>query len=380
MKICFICPEYPEGPHGGIGTMVQILSRELVKNGHEVRVIGIYPHSYPAPDFEEDHMVKVWRLRVMKGKFGWVLPFITQYKIIKKWVEEKEIDIVEAPDSRGWFAFWPKLAIPLIIRAHGSNTFIANVLGKKPNLLTTFMERQSYRRADALLSVSNFSAKTTSQVFSLKKEFTIIYNGLEAPDFSDILEREANRIIFSGSLNRNKGVFNLIEAFCILLDRIPKATLELYGKDTKDSEVGSVKMHIIKTIPKDKIEKIKFMGHVSRIELFHVYRTATLAIFPSFVESFSMAPMESMVCGCPTIYSEIGSGPEIIENEVDGILVNPRDSEDIANSLEKILNNPFLAEKISKNGIIKIKNQFSQTLMMEKTIAFYRAITSKPLA
>ena len=374
MKICFICPEYPEGPHGGIGTMVQIISRELVKSGHEVRVVGIYPQSYPAPDYEEDHKVKVWRLRVKENKFGWVLPYMKQYKLIKKWVEANEIDVIEAPDSRGWLVFWPKLKIPVIIRAHGSNTFIAKVLGKKPNHLTSFMEQLSYRRADALLSVSKFSAKTTSQAFSLKKKFTVIYNGLEIPFFADIVERQKNRIIFSGSLTRNKGVFCLIHAFCNLLDRSPETTLEIYGKDSIDIEVGPVMQHLLKIIPEDKIDRIKFMGHVSRLELFQVYRTATMAVFPSFVESFSMAPMESMACGCPTIYSELGSGPEIIDNEVDGILVNPRNTSEIANAMYKLLTNHSLAENISKNGIKKISNQYSQKLMMDKTIAFYEGV------
>ena len=73
MKVCFICPEYPEGPHGGIGSIVQLMGRNMVQKGHEVKVIGIYPKSYPGNDFEIDQGVEVWRLRYKFGKFGWVL-------------------------------------------------------------------------------------------------------------------------------------------------------------------------------------------------------------------------------------------------------------------------------------------------------------------
>ena len=119
MRICFICPEYPSGPHGGIGSFTQSTARELVKLGHEVRVIGVYKISYKEPDYEEDNGVKVWRLREQNGKFGWIGAWMKQYFIINKWARHHEIDLVEAPDSRGWFAFWGKLGIPLILRSHG---------------------------------------------------------------------------------------------------------------------------------------------------------------------------------------------------------------------------------------------------------------------
>jgi hypothetical protein len=49
LELCFICSEYPPGPHGGIGTMTQVLARALVARGHGVRVIGVYQRDYPGP-------------------------------------------------------------------------------------------------------------------------------------------------------------------------------------------------------------------------------------------------------------------------------------------------------------------------------------------
>jgi len=63
MNVLFICEEYPPGKNGGIGTMVRMLGREMVKQGHNVYVAGLYPHGYGEADYEEDEGVKVWRLR-----------------------------------------------------------------------------------------------------------------------------------------------------------------------------------------------------------------------------------------------------------------------------------------------------------------------------
>ncbi len=145
-SICLICPEYPPGPHGGVGTLMQVLARELVKMNYEVRVVGVYPIGYPAPDYEEDHGVKVWRIRFGRGKYSWIPAWFRQYRMIKKWYDNKQIDIIEAPDSRGWFAFWPKFNIPIVLRANGSVTYFARILGYAPNKLTELLEQKSYER------------------------------------------------------------------------------------------------------------------------------------------------------------------------------------------------------------------------------------------
>ena len=49
MKACFVCSEYPPSLHGGIGTYTRVLGRALRHRGHEVRVIGVYPHGQDEP-------------------------------------------------------------------------------------------------------------------------------------------------------------------------------------------------------------------------------------------------------------------------------------------------------------------------------------------
>src|ERR1044071_2342112 len=63
MNILFICDEYPPGKNGGIGSSIQTLGRAMVKKGHRVFVVGLYPYSYGQQDTENDMGVKVWRFR-----------------------------------------------------------------------------------------------------------------------------------------------------------------------------------------------------------------------------------------------------------------------------------------------------------------------------
>jgi hypothetical protein len=51
MRVCFLCNEYPPGPHGGIGTFTQMLARALVQAGHQAWVIGRYSQGHPGSDY-----------------------------------------------------------------------------------------------------------------------------------------------------------------------------------------------------------------------------------------------------------------------------------------------------------------------------------------
>src|SRR5476651_1059807 len=64
MNILYLCDEYPPGHHGGIGTSVQLLARELVKQGHKVIVAGLYSLGYGGENKYEDEGVKIYRFRM----------------------------------------------------------------------------------------------------------------------------------------------------------------------------------------------------------------------------------------------------------------------------------------------------------------------------
>jgi glycosyltransferase involved in cell wall biosynthesis len=375
--ICLICPEYPPGPHGGVGTLMQVLARGLVKIGYEVRVIGVFTKRYHfAPDYEEDNGVKVWRIKQGEGKFSWIPAWYKQYRIIKKWQRNREIDIIEAPDSRGWFAFWPKLKIPLVLRANGSVGYFAYVLNYTPNKLAFLFEKKSYQRVDGWISASAFTAKITKQVYHLEKDAEVIYNGIDdVPDFVT-KEREKNKIAFSGVLMEKKGVISLIKALKSMHDKGMDFTMELYGKDYIDAR-GSMQEYLTSLMDEKLKIKILFKGHVTKEELYNAYSTATVAIFPSYAEAFAMAPLESMICACPTIFTKLGSGPELIEDGKDGLLVNPDNIEEIENALVKIINDKTFAKAIGEEGRRTVRNRFLKETYTKKTVDFYQKLIEK---
>ena len=63
MNILYLCDEYPPGRHGGIGTSVRLLARQMAKMGHHVVVAGLYGPGYGGANEFSDEGVKVYRFR-----------------------------------------------------------------------------------------------------------------------------------------------------------------------------------------------------------------------------------------------------------------------------------------------------------------------------
>ena len=379
MRLCIICSEYPPGPHGGIGTRYRLLGRHLVAEGHEVRVIGAYPKSYPAPDRESDDGVEVWRLREAPGRFGWIPAWRRLYRTVRGWVRVGEVDLVEAPDSRGWFACWPRQPVPLVLRSSGSNTYFAHETGQRPNRLTHWMEADSYRRADAWIAQTRHSAALTQRLYGLPPPDLIVPNVVDPPTEVPAFEtRTSSDVVFSGTLTAKKGVEPLIQAWPGVVERIPEATLTLYGKDTERPEGGSMRDHLIAQLPAHVRPSVLFPGHVSRSVLFEALARARVGVFPSYTETFGNVAVESMAWGCPTIYTTRSVGPDVIADEQEGLLIDPDRPPDLTRAMLRVLQDDALAKRLGAAGRAHVLRDYTAAAVLPPTLDLYERLTRQP--
>src|ERR1044071_7074058 len=187
MNILYICDEYPTGRHGGIGTAVQLLARQMAKLGHNVVVAGFYDWGYKGLDEFTDSGVKVYRYRrkLSSGVFAKQNALTTRvaYKFLKasgvfQWdinislkryhhfleglIAKHKIDIAEVPDYHDYMRFctsytpFPGLSVPTVVRLHGSLTYFSREAGTQPPKFVTQMERDLLQQADGVFSVSRY--------------------------------------------------------------------------------------------------------------------------------------------------------------------------------------------------------------------------------
>jgi glycogen synthase len=376
MKLCFVCGEYPPAAHGGIGSVTRVLGRALVERGHEVRVAGLYPEQNleggRIPAFEDDGGVKVWRFPIPKKRFGWVGARWSLYRLVAGWARRGEIDLVEVPDWEGLSAGWPSIGVPVIARLHGSSSYFSAEIGTQHKKSTFLLERAALRRSDYSCSVSRYTAEKTRTLFSITgPPAEIIYNGVHVAVPTPWTERSRTDVIFSGTLTAKKGIISLIRAWHRVVEAHPSARLRVFGKDTPRAGGSSMLEFLRGELPAAVRSTVSFHGHTHRDQLLTELARARVAVFPSYAEAFAMAPLEAMAAGCPTVYSLRGSGPELIEEGVDGLLVEPGDPEQIAASINRVLADDRLAQRLGEAGRKKIQQRFSAADFLKVNEEFY---------
>ena len=398
MHILFICDEYPPGKNGGIGTMVQVLGRELVRQGHQVTVVGLYPYYYGQKDYEVDQGVEVYRLRyginlgrTDKHFFYKAIGKLPDYikrnlngktafnKFIEKihtLINVKIIDVIEIPDwntfafNIGFKVTWPQFKVPLIVKSNGSYTYFSFETNVKGDEKFLKIDQELYKRADALSSVSFYTESINKKLFKYNKNVKILYNCIETNfDFDIERKRQESTIIFTGTLIAKKGIFSLLKAWNIVNEKHPNAELKIYGKGNIDSLTSTlnIKSH----------ETVSFLGHTSRNDLYKALNEATAAIFPSYSECFALAPLEAMAVGCPVINTSRASGKELIIDKENGSLIDPDNIEVIAKKIIELIENKELQQRYSINGRRTIVDNFNISKSARDHIDFYNQVKQK---
>ena len=167
-----------------------------------------------------------------------------------------------------------------------------------------------------------------------------------------------------GNLYKNKGFEYLIEAMKILDDQGIEAKVVIIGE-------GSERKNLEELISKHNLkDKIILAGRIEKA-------AELLPAFDSYVcssikEGLSYTIIETMLNGLPIIATNVGGNPELIIDNVTGFLVEPQNSEALANKIKDIINTPDLQQDLSAKARIKAQEEFSLESMLTKTKKLYK--------
>jgi len=106
-------------------------------------------------------------------------------------------------------------------------------------------------------------------------------------------------------------------------------------------------------------DRVNFVGPVAADQVADFYARSVICCLPSFGEGVPVALMEAMAIGLPTIASRIMGIPELVEDNVTGLLVTPGRDDELADAIELLLGNPAMRQAYGQAGRQKVRNDYS---------------------
>ena len=379
MKIAFLTSEYPHPKANfaaGIGTSIMNLSTVLVNQGHQVSVI-LYGQNNDETFL--DNGIEFYKIKNIK--FKGLSRYLTQKKIqglINNLVSNGKVEIIEAADWTG-ITSYIKLNCPIVIKLHGTDTYFCHLDNRPVKFINKLREKRALKKADARLSVSCFVAEVTSKIFSISNDFEVIPNGINLEKFSSNysgLNTNQNYILYFGTLIRKKGLLELPLIFNEVYKVNKEIKLILVGRDASDILTKNTSTwEIMKSqFDKEALKNVEYIGSVSYQEINEYIQNAMVCVFPSFAEALPVSWIEAMALRKAIVASNIGWAKEVIDDDLNGFLVNPKDHKMFANKILELLNDSKKREDFGGRARKKVERTFSIDIVARQNVDYYRKV------
>jgi len=298
---------------------------------------------------------------------------------------EHKMDIIhgQSPSSYG-YGLLRRRDIPFVVTLHGTSfgelvsyfdvllSFINRnlIFEAMGEMLAAFLTNIEYKRADKIIAVSKATAEETVRFFRLPREHVVtIHNGIDLASFTDLRveeENEEHTMLSVGRLSWRKGYKYLIDAMPSVLAEYPDAKLFLVGD-------GEQRTPLQRHVKKLGIENsVSFLGNVSAEKLHSLYHEADVYVQPSLYEPLGIAILEAMSMRKPVVATRVGGIPELITNGVEGLLVEPRNSLQLARAITNVFSDSSCRERFGSNARKRVEREFTWEAIAKETMELYR--------
>ena len=184
-------------------------------------------------------------------------------------------------------------------------------------------------------------------------------------------------VVLIARLNPQKGVDEFIRAASLLRTSHPNVRFLIVGAKIQYQEgVFSQDRKYLQELQQLAVDldvggKVIFAGH--RTDTPEILAEAAISVLPSHSEGLSNTLLESMAAGIPTVATNVGGNPELVKDQVNGILIPVKSPEHLAQAMRVILDDPQLASRFGRQAKIMANENFSLEKMTADTQALYRA-------
>lgn len=375
MKVLVISTMYPNSQVYKSGVFVHESVKELKKLGVDITVIAPVPYSpylfrnfndrwmkfSKVPFFENMDNVEIFHPRfialprgLFKSYWGWVIFYQILNLINKRKIQIPDIIHVHGslPEDHAGFLLKKKLNRKMILTVHGASVYA--VVKRKWQFRTT---KRILRNSDLVVGVSETVRERIKLLTGREENIEVIYNGYKPVKF-DYVSKPQNskiKILFGATLVERKGCEYVIRAFKKIQGYKDRIELEIAG----GGELLEKLKHLTEELNISNL--VKFYGVVSHEKMLSLMQECDIFVLPSWDEAFGVVYLEAMSFGKPIIGTVNEGISEIIKNGENGLLVQPRNIDDLVEKIKNLIENKDLREKIGEAGLNTVKTMTWKT-------------------
>lgn len=290
----------------------------------------------------------------IKGGLQYIKEFNSSYRYLSNFIKKNSIDIVDTNTA---------VVFPGAITAERckikSIWHIREIINNNlENEVISFMMNRY-----ANLIVAN-SRSTGAALKVDQSKVRIVYNAVE--DKQDIFIQPHDKLTvgMAGRINRWKGQKLLVDAAEIVHKQLPDVVFKIAG-DVYSGE-DHIKQELIQYIEERNLQEVVFLlGQVTDMQSF--YSSLDLFVLPSTQpEPFGLVVIEAMEFGLPVVATNHGGPVEIIDEGIDGYLVDYKNADQMAVRIIELLSSSEKRKRMGENGQEKKKKKFSIPAMVKK--------------
>lgn len=354
-KILQIMPEFGLA---GAEIMCENLVLELVnKYNYSVVIVSLYNYHSSITERLEREGVPIYYLNKKKGID------ISIINKIRKIINEEKIDIIHT------HRYTMQYAVPAGIMT-GIKSYvhtIHNIATKEVNYYRRKFASLMFKFEKAIpVGISPIVVQTISKEYGLPlSSIPMIYNGI---DLSRCLPKNNYEVkdrfqfIHIGRFSKQKNHRVLIRALKLLVDAGYNVVLNLIGDGTLFEECKK------EVINYGIEENVIFHGIIDNV--YPLLNRSDCFILPSLYEGMPISLIEAMGTGLPIIASNVGGIPDMIKNEISGIIIEPNEI-DLFNSMRRIITNSKFRECIGSKAL-EDSMKFSVQEMTRNYVKIYK--------
>ncbi len=272
--------------------------------------------------------------------------------------------VVHVHGSRaGFFVALARIVLPTLYTIHGFHLF------QKPLVLRWLAlqaEQYTFHRASRIVFVSRYDLACAKKLRLLKKNkpHELIYNGISVHSLPQTEHQCSQHIGFIGRLEYQKDPVLFLD----VLEHLPEYSATIVGSGSLDALVRK------EICRRGLTKRVNMLGSLSQSETLKVFSMLSVVVLSSRWEGLPLIVLESMSMGIPVVSVNVSGMSEVIENGIDGILVDTRSGESVAHGVRQVMQDSSLRTCIIQNARSKIEEKFSEEQMLQSLRRVYEEI------